>query len=172
VPQALPTEKWTFVAAGSPQWRAWKRCEAPGGRRWAFRYRDPQGHGMGCDVPSEWPPGYQPVPDELTWMPAPKPDRGYQRSEPREYLLPLPGKHIGRFENYDPGQAARRALKLQPITQYERDFHDACLSSLNPCRAGPFGCSPWLRDQLDHMAIEIAAADPGDTADRRWNTGT
>lgn len=61
LPEDLTECKWGFVPHKSPQWRAWKQYEVGKGRRFAFRYQDPAGRGVGCDVPQEWPPGYEPT---------------------------------------------------------------------------------------------------------------
>ncbi len=66
----MTEQNWVFIQANSSQWWAWKRYEG-GGQRKVFVYRDPDGRGIGCEVPSEWPPGYVPTEEDLRPRTAP-----------------------------------------------------------------------------------------------------
>lgn len=157
-------QPWVFIIADSPQWRAWKRLEAPGGKRWAFRYRDPQGGGIGCDVPSEWPPGYIPTEREFAWRP-PIVDRSTTGGI-SDYLVdggPVPSishPHLGRFEEKNPGVEGRKVMpKRAEMSKSELDGLEWWRMATHTCWAGKIPCTPWLRAYLDAMARENQTGD-------------
>lgn len=151
--------KWAFVLFDSPQWRAWKRLETPGGKRWAFRYRDPEGRGVGCAVPTEWPPGYLPTEADLQWHP-PRDHVRADTGQLSEYLtsggpLPSPTRgHIGRFEDKDPGPEGRRVMPRSTMPDPVRKSLDWWVMHTHTCWAGKIPCTPRMRAYLDEMARE------------------
>jgi hypothetical protein len=98
----------------------------------------------------------------------------YERGEIGEYLrnggkLPDPGKHIGRFEVPSTSEG-NRAMGRRKITDLERRILDRACEAMNTERAGPYRCTPWLRDYLDKAAADYVPYDPH--AARPWNDGT
>ncbi len=159
--------KWVFVQAYSPQWYAWKRYETIEPRRdskgnigrWAFVYRDPGGQGLGCDVPREWPPGYEPSAKERGWQQPQKPAQATTGGI-SEYLrdggpVPGPGKHQGIHESSMPGPDGRGVMPKREITDIERRMLDWYQQQTHTKWAGRIPCSAYMRGYLDDMARKI-----------------
>ncbi len=176
----LTQEPWCWILADSPQWRAWKRFEAKGRRRWTFRFKDPKGRGhldregspytgpkgdgIGCDVPRPWPPDYNPSPAELAWQPSHKPARPAPGGI-SDYLrdggkLPGPGQHQGLHDDPMPGPDGRDVMPKRQITDLERRMLDWYRDTTHTTWAGGVRCTPYMRAFLDHMAKQIKDGSP------------